>query len=97
MKVDFRRSALKQLCDGRLWYEKQRAGLGAEFSRSIEACIDRIIQTPEPFPTVHQQVRKANAKRFPYTVFYVVEQTTKPPRILVLSCFHTRQNYIVKE
>jgi plasmid stabilization system protein ParE len=97
MKVDFRRSAQKQLCDGRLWYEKATHWLGAEFSRSIEACIDKIVQNPESFPVVHQQVRKANAKRFSYTVFHVVEQATLPPRILVLSCFHTRQNYTPKE
>ncbi len=94
MNVYFRRSALKLLTESRQWYEKQRTGLGAEFSLSIEACVNRIMQHPESFPIVHKHVRKANAKRFPYTIFYAIEQSVTPPTIVVFSCLHTRQKSV---
>lgn len=70
------------------WYEEQSPGLGAEFVRSIDAALAAIQRHPELFPDVHQGIRRALLRRFPYALFYVVE----PQRIQVLACMHHRQH-----
>ena len=86
--VFFRTSALEQLAQAQAWYESQRSGLGAEFARSVEAAVARISRQPLAAPVAYEAVRRVVLKRFPYSVFYLVE----PERLVVLSCLHTRRN-----
>lgn len=88
MNVVFRVSAQKQLLEAQIWYETRRAGLGAEFARSVEAAIARLACQPLAAPVVYESVHRVVLKRFPYSVFYLVE----PQRLVVLSCLHTRRN-----
>jgi plasmid stabilization system protein ParE len=87
LAVVFRASASTQVVDARAWYDKQRQGLGAEFSRSLESAVNRVARNPLSAPVVHQDVRRVLLKRFPYSVFYMVEDDS----LLVLSCMHTRR------
>ena len=66
------------------WYEARRKGLGAEFLLCIEQAIDGILQFPEAAPLVHRNLRRAFIRRFPYGVFYLVEDT----RIVVVGVIH---------
>ena len=88
LDIVFRESALRQLQDAQGWYEMQRAGLGAEFARSVEAVVHRIARQPEGAPLVWEDVRRAHLRRFPYSVFYLVEFD----RVVVLSCMHQRRD-----
>jgi plasmid stabilization system protein ParE len=56
------------------WYEEQRAGLGSDFLDEIGRCFQRIEDHPEIYPIVYRRYRRALTRRFPYKVFYVVEQ-----------------------
>ena len=56
------------------WYEERREGLGHDFLLCVEEAIDRILRTPELFPVVHKQVRRALIRRFPYGIFYLVDE-----------------------
>jgi plasmid stabilization system protein ParE len=86
--IVFRESAARQFREAQDWYESQRAGLGAEFARSLEAVVNRIARQPEGAPLVWEDVRRAYLKRFPYAVFFILE----PDRVVVLSCMHHRRN-----
>ena len=66
------------------WYEEKSAGLGAEFVRAVDACLSAIEGNPLAYALVHQQVRRALLRRFPYGIFYLVEDDT----IVVIACFH---------
>jgi len=88
LDIVFRESAAHQLQEAQSWYEAQRAGLGAEFARSLEAVVHRIARQPEGAPIVWEDVRRAHLKRFPYSVFFIIE----PDRLVVLSCMHHRRN-----
>jgi hypothetical protein len=75
----------QDLAEAYLWYESQRAGLGAEFLTCAEACIEAIRRTPELQAIVHANYRRALVRRFPYAVFY--EHT--PGILTVYGVFHT--------
>jgi len=88
LNVVFRAYARLQATQAQAWYEEQQAGLGVEFAQSLYASIARVARQPLAAPVVHGDVRRAVLKRFPYSVFYVVE----PQRLVVLRCVHTRRN-----
>lgn len=70
------------------WYECREPGLGEDFLRCIEACVNSIQRHPEMFPAAVDQFRRALIRRFPFEIFYEVSQD----RIVVFSVFHCSQN-----
>lgn len=58
------------------WYEGQRKGLGHDFFLQIDAGFRFLERTPLIFPEKYQRIRQHLIKRFPYKIFYLVEQTT---------------------
>ena len=88
MAVVFRDTAEQQLLQAQVWYESQRAGLGIEFARSVDAAISRVARQPLAAPVVYENVHRVVLKRFPYSVFYLIE----PQQLVILSCLHTRRN-----
>jgi toxin ParE1/3/4 len=56
------------------WYEAQAAGLGNQFIIAIDAAIHQIEREPELFQKIYKVIRKCNAKRFPFGVFYTLNK-----------------------
>ena len=56
-----------------LWYENRQAGLGKEFLSSLESTFDKIIANSSVFMVQRNQIRRARILRFPYTIFFKVE------------------------
>ncbi len=66
-------SAIEDLDQGRRFYDRQQKGLGVYFLDSLLAEIDSLVQRGG----VHRKVfgyHRALAKRFPYAVYYKVEE-----------------------
>ena len=55
------------------WYEERREGLGYEFILSTDQCINKILSNPFFAFNVTDSVRRAVIPRFPYTVYYTIE------------------------
>ena len=72
----------------RAWYERQREGLGAAFLLCVEEVLDHIARTPELYPVVYQEVRRAFTRRFPYAVYYRLTAND----VVVLGILHTRRD-----
>lgn len=70
------------------WYNAQRGGLGDEFLLALEAKVNAIQRNPQRFQVVHGGIRRALTDRFPYGIFYIIEQNT----IFVLAIIHTSRN-----
>ena len=66
------------------YYEQQSNGLGAEFLISVEAALYQIERNPLHFQKVYKNKRKANLKRFPFGIFYIVSKET----VLILAVIH---------
>jgi plasmid stabilization system protein ParE len=70
------------------WYENQELGLGEEFLRCVDACIQSILRNQEMYPIAHQNYRRAMIRRFPYVLFYEYSGSM----ITVYAVFHCSQD-----
>jgi toxin ParE1/3/4 len=76
--------------DACAWYEKQAQGLGAGFLLSLDAALRSIQRRPLQYPIIYRAVRRCLLRRFPYSIFYLVEEV----RIVVVAVFHAKRNPI---
>jgi len=70
------------------WYEEQVPGLGIEFLRCVDASMALIIRSPEISPTVYKQIRRKFIRRFPYGIFYFLDNN----KIIVIAVMHARRD-----
>jgi len=61
--------------------------LGRRFASEIRATIYRILQTPERWRVLEDDVRRCLVRVFPYSVLYTVE----PDFILIVAVMHGRR------
>ena len=88
LAVTFHRAASTEFLEASSWYESKRIGLAAEFTAEIDHCVTLASEKPLQFPAVHKDIRRVIANRFPYAVYYRVEDQ----RIVVLAVFHSSRN-----
>ena len=72
MKIKILSSALEDLYEGRLFYEKQGDGLGEYFFDSLFSDIDSLLLYGGIHPIVYGYHRMLS-KRFPYAIYYNLE------------------------
>ncbi len=82
-----RRLASLDINTAALWYEDRVPRLGVRFVAEIDACLETIRATPELYPIVHRDIRRALVRKFPFAVFYVF----RDDMITVTACMHTRR------
>ncbi len=68
----FRPEAEQDLISARDWYDRQRAGLGDEFTAQFADLLLRLAEMPNLFPLIWLDVRVCQLHRFPYVVYYRV-------------------------
>ncbi len=88
MKLIVKPFAEIDVSEATLWYNEKFDGLGGEFLLSIDAKINAIQRSPKQFPTKHKNIRRALTDRFPYGIFYIIENEV----IYILAIIHTRRN-----
>ncbi|MBC7909470.1 MAG: type II toxin-antitoxin system RelE/ParE family toxin [Pyrinomonadaceae bacterium] len=87
-QIIVRPEAAREIQDAFDWYEEKSEGLGLEFLRAADACLAGIKRSPLASPIVHEQIRRALLRRFPYALFYLVQAES----IIVLACFHVKRH-----
>lgn len=80
--------ANEDLLEVRAWYDNIGPQLGDRFALAVEATIQAISEGPLQFAVVHRGRRRAGVRRFPYGIFFEVQEH----RIVVIACFHGRRN-----
>jgi plasmid stabilization system protein ParE len=70
------------------WYEDRAEGLGQEFLEAVHNCLANISRHPLAYAAVRGVVRRAVLHRFPYGIFYALENDV----IAVLACFHSSRD-----
>ncbi len=70
------------------WYERQREGLGADFMLCFEESLQKVRRNPEIYPRARKTMRRAWIRRFPYGLFFVVEENV----VVVLGIFHSSRD-----
>ena len=86
--VIFTQAARGELIEAQDWYEGEANGLGRVFRQAIDALVDRISENHRQFPTTFKTVRRALLRRFPYSLFFVVEDEA----LIVIACFHASRD-----
>jgi toxin ParE1/3/4 len=87
MIFDFHPEARLEYLEAATFYNRRRPGLGTIFTLEIEATIDRIMEAPDRWPVVEQDVRKCFTHVFPYALLYTIERDN----ILIVSVIHFRR------
>jgi len=87
-RVIFTQAARAELIQAQDWYEGEVPGLGRRFRQAIDTLAERMSANPRQFPVVFKSVRRALLRRFPYALFFVVEEQT----LFVIACFHASRD-----
>lgn len=74
------------------WYDQPTIRQGEAFFAELER-VERFIRlNPLLYPEVDPAIHRANLRRFPYSLFYVVDGEA----ISVLSCFHQHRDPVAR-
>ena len=71
--VRLRPEAESDLAQAARWYEDQKAGLGEQFLDETLRTFSTIAETPSMYAVVHRSTRRALMRRFPFAIFYQVD------------------------
>ncbi len=86
--IIFTQAAREELIEAQDWYEGEATGQGRRLRQAIDALIERMSDNPRQFPAVFKNVRRALLRRFPYSLFFVVEGDA----LIVIACFHASRD-----
>ncbi len=70
------------------YYEDREVGLGYDFSAEVFATIQNIINYPDAWPVVEEDIRRSLVNRFPFSVLYSIEQSG----IFILAVMNMRRH-----
>ena len=87
-RIFIRKEAEDDLNEVFAWYEDIRVGLGEEFIESVEHVLNTISRSPKIYPSVHEDIRRAFTRKFPFGIFYFESGET----IIVLAVMHARKH-----
>ena len=83
-ELGFRKEAFEDLQESYEWYNNRKEGLGSDFLKEVEDTLKLIQSNPFLYSAIHKDIRRALVKKFPYSIFYLVEAN----KIIVLAVFH---------
>jgi toxin ParE1/3/4 len=86
-KILVRRRAELDIVEAFIWYQEQLDGLGFEFLQLLDETVQLVDRFPASNPIIFQNIRRALLRRFPYAVFYLLEEDT----LIILACLHQKQ------
>lgn len=72
------------------WYHEKSETLASEFKIEVENEIGYIGEYPEHYQRKYKELRQSLITRFPYAIFYLVEEEQK--RIVIFGVLHTSRN-----
>lgn len=87
-RVILKPAAEADLLDAYEWYERREGGLGADFMRCVDDCMQLIRRHPEMYPTIHRHLRQGVVRRFPYSVMYFIANGD----VIVTAIFHAARD-----
>jgi plasmid stabilization system protein ParE len=85
LSIFFLPDAEADLLEAQAWYDGRAFGLGSRFFDAVESTLMRMVGAPQQFPTVHGDIHRALVRRFPYALYFRIEQDG----VYVLACTHT--------
>ena len=87
MTYDFHPDARVEYREAAMFYEGRRAGLGAAYTLEVEAAIKRILDGPNRWRIIEQDVHRCLIHTFPFGILYTVERDS----ILIIAVMNLRR------
>lgn len=84
MKYKFHPDALEEYREAALWYSNRERELALRFTKSIEETIRCIVENPDRWRVVEEDVRRCLPRIFPFAILYTIEQDY----ILIVAVMH---------
>jgi len=84
LRVHIRPEAEADIEEAAAWYEKQYEGLSDEFLDEVLSACETISENPNMYPVVHRHTRRAIIHRFPFGIYYRIEEEL----IVVVAVMH---------
>lgn len=87
-QVIFKPLAQLEVSEAFAWYAQPHIRKSEAFLVELEHTSDFLASNPYLYPRVEDALRRANLSRFPYSLFYVIDDEI----VNVLSCFHQHRD-----
>jgi plasmid stabilization system protein ParE len=88
-QIEIDEAAEKDLDEIIAYYESEKEVLGIEFLLKFYDTVSILKNYPEAFPLAYSRFRKITMKRFPYNIFYFVEDDTQ--KVIVFAILHNKR------
>jgi len=73
MRYEFHPAALEEYREAALWYAQREAQVAQKFVASVEEAIARIVEAPQRWRVVDEDVRRCLTRVFPFGILYTIE------------------------
>jgi len=84
MRWEFHPEALEEYREATLYYVERDPALALRFVEAVEDAIRRILESPERWRVLDEDVRRCLTRVFPYGILYTIE----PDFILIIAVMH---------
>ncbi len=79
MKYEFHPEALDEFQDAAIFYEEQQGGLGDRFIAAVQSAVEHIVESPNSWRIMEDDVRRFLTKVFPSNAWGQVLQSRIQP------------------
>ncbi len=91
--VRYKRAAAAEVEAAIAWYAQPEINQASAFVRDLERAESHLRIQPALYQRVEGEIRRAVLRRFPYSLFYVIEQNY----VIMLACMHQHQKPRTRE
>ncbi len=97
MSLIIRPEAEEDIAEAYTWYTSRSNELGEGFVKALETCFLDIQDNPLAYPTVYKNFHRYLLQKFPYGIFYLVEEGLLEDgelgeTIVVFACFQAKRD-----
>ena len=90
--LSFLPPALQDICNVHDWYQKQKTGLGKDFTATVILQVEELQKETVVHHLFFQNVRCVQLKKFPYTIFYFIKEETN--QLVVVAVLGNKQDQL---
>lgn len=73
MRYEFHPAALEEYREAALWYAEREPQVARKFVASVEEAIARIVEAPQRWRVVDEDVRRCLTRVFPFGILFTIE------------------------
>jgi toxin ParE1/3/4 len=73
MRYEFHPAALEEYREAALWYANREPQVAQKFVASVEEAVARIVEAPQRWRVVDEDVRRCLTRVFPFGILYTIE------------------------